>query len=63
MRRDKYSCKKCGWDYSIWNPSDPRFLEPHHILHHAQGGSSELENLITYCNVCHDEIHRVDKNR
>ena len=63
MRRDGYRCQRCGWSHEEWNKSDPRFLELHHIKHHADGGSNEMENLITYCNVCHDEIHKVDKRR
>ena len=58
LRRDGYRCRKCGWNYDLWNPSDPRFLEVHHIKPHAKGGESTVENLGTYCNVCHDEIHR-----
>lgn len=61
MRRDGHKCKKCGWAYSEWNPSDPRFLEVHHIKHHVKGGKSDPDNLITVCNVCHDEIHKFEK--
>jgi hypothetical protein len=61
LRRDNYKCRRCGWSYEIWNPSDPRFLELHHILHHVKGGGYEMENLITYCNICHDDVHRLDK--
>jgi hypothetical protein len=61
LRRDDYECQQCGWTHELWNPSDPRFLELHHKVHHADGGSNELDNLITYCNVCHDEVHKVDR--
>ena len=60
LRRDGYSCRSCGWSHKLWNSADPRFLELHHVIHHARGGSNELDNLVTYCNVCHDEIHRLD---
>ncbi len=60
LLRDRYRCQKCGWTHDSWDRDDPRFLELHHIIHHAKGGKNELDNLITYCNVCHDEIHRVD---
>ncbi len=63
MRRDEYTCRKCGWNYRLWNPSDPRFLEVHHLIHHASGGTNEAENLVTYCNVCHDEVHKLEKER
>ncbi|WP_414019012.1 HNH endonuclease [Idiomarina loihiensis] len=28
------------------------------IQHHAKGGKNDLGNLITLCNICHDEVHR-----
>lgn len=58
MRRDKYTCRLCGWNHDQWNPSDPRHLEAHHIEHHVKGGENDETNLITYCNICHDEVHR-----
>lgn len=58
LMRDKYTCQKCSWNHSLWNRSDPRFLEVHHVRFHSEGGDSQPGNLITYCNVCHDEIHR-----
>lgn len=60
LKRDGYSCQKdgCEWNHDLWNPSDPRHLEVHHIQHHAKGGSNEEANLVTYCNICHDGVHR-----
>lgn len=58
MRRDKYKCCHCGWMQSDWNYSDPRHIEIHHSIHHSVGGSNESDNLITLCNICHDEVHR-----
>lgn len=63
LKRDTYTCKRCGWSYSLWNPSDPRFLELHHIVHHAKGGKNNLENLVIYCDICHDEVHKLDKGK
>lgn len=58
LERDNHSCKICGWSHDKKNPSDPRsFLELHHIEHHAKGGENSAENLITLCNVHHDEVH------
>lgn len=58
LRRDDYTCQNCGWKHEMWNRSDPRHLELHHIQHHAQGGENTGENLITLCTVCHDQRHR-----
>ncbi len=63
LRRDGYKCKRCGWTYEEWNPSDPRHLELHHIKHHAKGGENDERNLKTLCNICHDKEHRKGKTR
>jgi len=59
MRRDNWSCRwrGCGWPIGF-PPQDHRFLEAHHIEHHAEGGANTAENLVTLCNLHHDEVHR-----
>jgi hypothetical protein len=61
LRRDGYRCKDCEWHHELWNPSDPRHLEIHHLTEHAKGGSNDEKNLVALCNVCHDERHRKTK--
>jgi hypothetical protein len=56
--RDNYRCTHCGWTHSQWDPSDPRHLELHHVKAHVKGGKNTKENLITLCNICHDDRHR-----
>ena len=59
LQRDQWRCKICGWSYDDYNPADPRtVLELHHIIHHARGGENRATNLITLCNVDHDDVHR-----
>lgn len=61
LDRDNHCCKMCKWSYSDVRPHDRRhLLELHHIKHHAKGGENSAENLITLCNVCHDDVHRRD---
>ena len=56
--RDDYCCQNCGWHRGIVASGDPRVrLEPHHVEHHRDGGSNKLENLLSLCNVCHDQVH------
>lgn len=63
LERDKFQCRKCGWQQSARHPNDPRQqLELHHIQAHVKRGENNVENLITLCNTCHDEVHRKDKN-
>ena len=59
MHRDTYSCQDCKWDSrKDWSASAPRHLELHHRIPHAKGGANTEENLITLCNICHDNRHR-----
>lgn len=58
LRRDDYACTRCGWNHALWNPSDPRHLEAHHVVQHKDKGDNTVENLVTLCTVCHDDVHR-----
>lgn len=61
MQRDQYSCRwrACGWPRGFDIRHDHRFLEVHHIEQHVHGGSNDNEgNLVTLCNLHHDEAHR-----
>lgn len=62
LRRDEYCCKRCNWDHNLWNPSDPRHLELHHVEAHVAGGENSEDNLITLCTVCHDLWHKEEKS-
>lgn len=61
LRRDEYRCKECDWAHGVWNPSDPRHLELHHVKHHARDGENTKENLTTLCTVCHDRRHKSER--
>lgn len=59
LNRDHFACRRCNWTQEQATESDPRrFLELHHLEHHAAGGSNEEDNLVTLCNVHHDEVHK-----
>jgi hypothetical protein len=60
LRRDEYRCRRCDWHHDLWNRSDPRHLELHHIKEHVAGGANTKGNLITLCTVCHDLWHDFD---
>lgn len=59
--RDNYTCQRCSWNHSMWNPSDPRHVELHHVVHHVKGGQNSVENLITLCTVCHHKLHKEER--
>lgn len=64
LERDGYSCRKCSWVRDKLHRDDPRkFLELHHVIHHIRKGENEVNNLITLCNVCHDLIHKLDREQ
>ena len=59
LQRDGFKCKTCLWHRSMLSPDDPRkMLELHHRQHHKDKGGNTIDNLITLCNVHHDEQHR-----
>jgi 5-methylcytosine-specific restriction endonuclease McrA len=58
LRRDRYECRRCKWNHDMFNRSDPRYLELHHVLEHAKGGSNTPDNLVTLCTVCHATVLR-----
>lgn len=59
LERDGYKCRKCGWSVDRRNPAGKRqFLEVHHVVHHVEKGANKSDNLVTLCNVHHDDLHR-----
>jgi hypothetical protein len=59
LQRDSFKCVRCGWNRSLLSPDDPRkMLELHHVRHHKDKGENTVDNLVTLCNVHHDEEHR-----
>jgi 5-methylcytosine-specific restriction endonuclease McrA len=47
-RRDNWHCRCCNNSWS---------LTPHHIVFQSSGGSDDLDNLVTLCLKCHDDVH------
>lgn len=47
--RDKYTCQVCK--------AKKVRLEVHHIKYRSQGGTDDLDNLITLCADCHKKVH------
>jgi hypothetical protein len=50
MARDGYRCRTPGCGAA-------RFLEVHHVVPRAEGGSNKPDNLVTLCSACHRLSH------
>lgn len=60
LERDRNRCRRCGWSVEARSTAAKRqFLEVHHIIYHHEGGKNVAGNLVTLCNVHHDEAHRL----
>jgi len=63
LDRDENRCRKCGWCPSGGSTDPYRHqLELHHIRHHVNKGENVANNLITLCNLHHDQVHNLDKD-
>ena len=49
FKRDNYRCRMCG----IYCKG---FAQCHHIIPVGKGGSHHLDNLVTLCEDCHQDI-------
>lgn len=56
-QRDNNSCRICNWEPTDWSREDPRILELHHSISHAEKGTNTADNLVVLCSKCHDEVH------
>jgi len=56
MERDSWTCQRCGAE------GEDVILHAHHILSYAKNKivSNDIENVITLCKKCHNEIHEMD---
>jgi 5-methylcytosine-specific restriction endonuclease McrA len=55
LRRDGNVCQSPGCSHM-------QFLQIHHRVPMAQGGSTKLENLVTLCSSCHQALHEREEN-
>lgn len=52
LDRDNHTCQHCN------GKSKDSRLEVHHLIFRSNNGSDEIENLLTLCKTCHDELHK-----
>lgn len=58
-RRAAGKCELCGELAPFTNAFDDPFLESHHIVWLAHGGSDSIENTVALCPNCHRKMHVV----
>lgn len=46
--RDDWHCRRCNRNCN---------LTPHHVVYQSAGGTDELNNLLTLCITCHNDVH------
>lgn len=49
LKRDKHKCVQCGCKKN---------LHVHHIVHRNNGGTDDIMNLTTLCDLCHAAQHK-----
>jgi predicted HNH restriction endonuclease len=54
ISRDNRTCTSCEKTFPA------KDLTVHHVVPRREGGSDELDNLVTLCPPCHDEIEGLD---
>jgi len=47
-RRDDWHCRHCNCNSG---------LTPHHVIYQSAGGPDSLNNLLTLCIKCHNDVH------
>ena len=49
--RDNWACLRCDKKFRA-----KKHLQTHHMISRANGGSNDIENLVTLCLPCHDYV-------
>ena len=56
-------CQLCNKEAPFKNSRNEPYLETHHIIWLAQGGSDSTDNVVALCPNCHRKMHIVNDNR
>lgn len=55
--RDEFACQAHLVGLPRCTETRLRMLQVHHLVQRSEGGTHDLENLLTLCRVCHSRIH------
>ena len=59
-QRDDYRCANCATQSGPYADGNGVPLHAHHVVPLSRGGTNRVENLITVCESCHNDIHTHD---
>lgn len=54
-------CQLCGNEAPFLDKNGDPYLEEHHVIRLADGGSDSMENIVAVCPNCHRKMHILDK--
>lgn len=57
LRRDDYTCQRCGHKSGPHAGDEGRILQVHHVEKLSEGGSNDESNLLSLCRPCHGVQH------
>ena len=57
LEQAKAHCEQCGADAPFRLPDEDPYLEEHHVLPLAEGGSDTTSNAVALCPNCHRHCH------
>lgn len=53
-------CQLCNKPAPFYNKNGEAYLECHHVIWMAKGGTDEIENVVALCPNCHKKMHILD---
>lgn len=53
-------CQLCNKPAPFYNKNGEAYLECHHVVWLAKGGTDEIENAVALCPNCHKKMHILD---
>lgn len=62
MRRDGYTCKKCGTKQGLIVHHKGGLENPTSLWLKKKAKSNDPNNIVTLCEACHDDIHVEDRD-
>lgn len=56
-------CQMCGEQAPFYDKKKKPYLEEHHVIRLADGGSDKMDNVVALCPNCHRKVHVLNKKK